>query len=351
MRAAVPVLLRVAATHQPHTSRGCAHPDWDAPSAVVAWHETAQNRVTLWANAQGGKKPVSAAEAPSYDVEVIADLREALEAVKARAAEAGGWDPGKVVARRHASAPQIKDLSASLRTLGFVDSSVLHLAPGRQLARGEYAVGFVQMQEGDRRGFKKLFRLPCRGDETVSAIKARVAERLGCEGPSHVRLRQRKGGGAGAVLRGGRTLRRSFPRLADGMEVVVQLLAEPEQVGESDIVVTVQRLRPAVPPQSAATVDAPAEIVLHERASVGQLRALLEGRLRREGSAAAEAPAEEPAEGEGEASSGKLRAHFARFSMFASSGGAPGVKDLKGLKWKQCSTARCTRRNPQPVAR
>lgn len=303
----------------------------------MTWHETAQNQITLWANARDDSKPIATTEAPSYETAVKADLREALDAVKARAAAAAGWDSGHVVVRRHANAPQFKDLSASLRSLGFVDSSVLHLGPGRQLAPGEYAVGFVQLQGEEGRRFKKLFRLPCRAEETISSVKARVADRLGREDPSLVRLRQRKGGGAGSVLRGARTLRRSFPRLADGMEIVVQLLAEPEQVGESDIVITVQRLRPAVPPRREATLDAPAETVLHERASVGQLRALLEARLRREGSAA-EAPAEGQSGGEGADGAGKLRVHFARFSMFASSGGAPGVKDLKGLKWKQCST-------------
>jgi len=93
--------------------------------------------------------------------------------------------------------------------------------------------------------------------------------------PTRIRLREKKQReGPGKILRDSRPLKSETARLEDGIEFCVQLLAEAEEVGPRDMIVTLQRWKPL-----ESKLTPPLEVIVPKRMPIMELKRLAARKL------------------------------------------------------------------------
>lgn len=204
---------------------------------------------------------------------------------KAAAAEVLGCEPAEFTVSRSASAPQLKELHATLADLGFVSGSCVSLQAGQQLSAGQFWITVLRMplQDPDAPA-EQLGTLAVSGHVQVKTMRRQVSElwnaaAAAAQGeagamprvePDRLRLRDKRGATAGEILKDDVKVQAAMPRLADGRELVVQLLPQPEHIGPNDMVVTLRRWWPLR--KGKAGMSQPVDIVLSKRCCVDEFR-------------------------------------------------------------------------------
>jgi hypothetical protein len=196
--------------------------------------------------------------AVAYDKNVTVSLDSTLGDLKEAIAKALGISVDSFFLRRNANAPQLKKLNKTLDEIGFVNHSVIHVQPGRQVAPGEHVVNIEVDLTKDSDDWRVVseqtnialgeFIVKERG--TVAYLKEQllekwdslVGEHKGVVGTpasiGHLRVRDGLNGSWSDPLRDSRVLGRCLVGLADGRKIVLQVLPEPENLGPEHLFIT-----------------------------------------------------------------------------------------------------------------
>jgi len=207
--------------------------------------------------------------------------------------------------RGTAKGAMVKDETKSLKAMALVNGSVVWVGHGKPCLPGEFFIDFVRFNPATKPSFVPICTLPIHQDMKIAGVKRKLAQHLSamasvppawstssagptvssgdhqttsshvaCSDPGLIRLRHKKIKEAGAILRDGRSVRKSILNLSDGQQLAVQFLEEPETVSAEDVVILIKGFRPLV---SRFTV--PVEIVVPKSMALGELRDLLHRRF------------------------------------------------------------------------